>query len=538
LDQTLAHKGLIYSKSFGVTMTMGHLAFIVLIALVAPQVDAWGTSSGALMRGLSAQSRKMDDWWAQFDQLWTAHQKLIAQNPNILCMVPDWEDVLDDLKTAEKKIILVEGGLIAMKEQLKQIRAILESADLGGKSGLHCEKTPTESICIALKALDMDADQKQIKLNREKSEVKNEIIRVETYNCNCKWEEWKNAFGPCTPECGDGTHTETRKILWPHRNDGTKCKDSDATKTEYCTNGCCPVNCAWADWESWESCPKECKAGPNYRERVRKIERQGECISGGGIACVNSDANGKEECNIVAVLNGQIQDKKDKIKALKKLIETYKQKLCEPNPCMNGGVCFEGVCTCAKGWTGVHCKTDDLCTPNPCQNGGACKQGVCTCTGGWKGSRCTEKDVDPGFGFQLGSSSEEKDDRCLAQANCAIPFYYDGVEYDGCTARDLSKAERDAGLTWCSLEVNWRGNHVEGRWGHCAQSGCSGVGCQAEDPCVFPVKYDGKTYDKCTAVDLSSEDIAQGKTWCATQLDNDGQYMSGRWGYCSEGCQK
>jgi len=392
LDQTLAHKGLIYSKSFGVTMTMGHLAFIVLIALVAPQVDAWGTSSGALMRGLSAQSRKMDDWWAQFDQLWSAHKKLIAQNPNILCMVPDWEDVLDDLKTAEKKIILVEGGLIAMKEQLKQIRAILESADLGGKSGLHCEKTPTESICIALKALDMDADQKQIKLNREKSEVKLEIIRVETYNCNCKWEEWKGDFGACTPECGDGTHTETRKILWPHRNDGAKCKDSDATKTEYCTNGCCPVNCAWADWESWESCPKECKAGPNYRERVRKIERQGECISGGGIACVNSDANGKEECNIVAVLNGQIQDKKDKIKALKKLIETYKQKLCEPNPCMNGGVCFEGVCTCAKGWTGVHCKTDDLCTPNPCQNGGACKQGVCTCTGGWKGSRCTEKE--------------------------------------------------------------------------------------------------------------------------------------------------
>jgi len=443
LDQTLAHKGLIYSKSFGVTMTMGHLAFIVLIALVAPQVDAWGTSSGALMRGLSAQSRKMDDWWAQFDQLWSAHKKLIAQNPNILCMVPDWEDVLDDLKTAEKKIILVEGGLIAMKEQLKQIRAILESADLGGKSGLHCEKTPTESICIALKALDMDADQKQIKLNREKSEVKLEIIRVETYNCNCKWEEWKGDFGACTPECGDGTHTETRKILWPHRNDGAKCKDSDATKTEYCTNGCCPVNCAWADWESWESCPKECKAGPNYRERVRKIERQGECISGGGIACVNSDANGKEECNIVAVLNGQIQDKKDKIKALKKLIETYKQKLCEPNPCMNGGVCFEGVCTCAKGWTGVHCKTDDLCTPNPCQNGGACKQGVCTCTGGWKGSRCTEKVIVASSGFTNGGCYQDNGSRMLrdkrnmnlrnnSPSNCrnfCRGYRYFGVQY-------------------------------------------------------------------------------------------------------------
>jgi len=99
--------------------------------------------------------------------------------------------------------------------------------------------------------------------------------------------------------------------------------------------------------------------------------------------------------------------------------------LCEPNPCMNGGECSkgvctcpkgykgdkcqidelcptdtcknfshcsQGVCTCAKGWTGTNCEIHENCSPNPCQNGGVCDYGVCTCDKGWLGNHC-EKDA-------------------------------------------------------------------------------------------------------------------------------------------------
>ena len=33
---------------------------------------------------------------------------------------------------------------------------------------------------------------------------------------------------------------------------------------------------------------------------------------------------------------------------------------CEPQPCLNGGTCTDGInsftCTCAEGWTGDHCE--------------------------------------------------------------------------------------------------------------------------------------------------------------------------------------
>ena len=37
---------------------------------------------------------------------------------------------------------------------------------------------------------------------------------------------------------------------------------------------------------------------------------------------------------------------------------------CDPNPCMNGGVCTDGIdaytCTCAAGYTGENCEESTL----------------------------------------------------------------------------------------------------------------------------------------------------------------------------------
>ena len=74
----------------------------------------------------------------------------------------------------------VEDGLKALKAQLVAIREILEHATWGTTSGLHCQKTPEEPICKALKELDDLADEKQKRLDGEKKIVDDEITRIKT----------------------------------------------------------------------------------------------------------------------------------------------------------------------------------------------------------------------------------------------------------------------------------------------------------------------------------------------------------------------
>jgi len=345
---------------------MGRFAiFVASLATIAALVDAGCVGGGCgvdrtgevmgVMKLADVSDRTMDVWWGKFDELWLAHEATLAGDKDILCK-PEWKNVLKHLKETKKMILLVDSGLVALKTQLKMIRAILEGAH-GSKSGLHCKTTDkTNAICIVLDKLDMEANQKQEKLDEEKAQVDREITRVENHSCDCKWPDFTGNWGECSPDCGPGTQTETREPLWEHRNAGKPCADIDATRDQECTNGCCPVHCEWAIWEAWGSCPKVCKKEPNFRQRIREIKVDGVCIERGGTACVNADANDKEECNIIAVMNKQIADKKVKIAALKALIELYKEKLCEPTPCLNGGKCFMGECHCAEGWTGTHCK--------------------------------------------------------------------------------------------------------------------------------------------------------------------------------------
>ena len=50
---------------------------------------------------------------------------------------------------------------------------------------------------------------------------------------------------------------------------------------------------------------------------------------------------------------------------------------CDPNPCRNGGTCFDLVnqfqCSCPAGTSGQLCEINvDDCLENPCQHGGTC----------------------------------------------------------------------------------------------------------------------------------------------------------------------
>jgi len=410
---------------------MGRFAiFMASLATIAALVDAGCVGGGCgvdrtgevmgVMKLADVSDRTMDVWWGKFDELWLAHEATLAGDKDILCK-PEWKNVLKHLKETKKMILLVDSGLVALKTQLKMIRAILEGAH-GSKSGLHCKTTDkTNAICIVLDKLDMEANQKQEKLDEEKAQVDREIARVENHSCDCKWPDFTGDWGECSPDCGPGTQTETRKPLWHKRNAGKPCQDSDATRDQECTNGCCPVHCEWAQWQEWGSCPKECKKEPNFRERIREIKVDGVCIERGGTACVNADANDEKECNIIAVMNKQIADKKVKIAALKALIELYKEKLCEPTPCLNGGKCFMGECHCAEGWTGTHCKERakihcawaEWTAWSPCTE---------QCGGGFK-SRSREEAVEADHGGEKcqGSTIETKECNTDACHVCSQP---------------------------------------------------------------------------------------------------------------------
>ncbi len=48
---------------------------------------------------------------------------------------------------------------------------------------------------------------------------------------------------------------------------------------------------------------------------------------------------------------------------------------------------------------------------------------------------------------------------------------------------------------------------------------------------MFPFKYGGQTFDRCTSTDAAAWSV-----WCATHVDKDGVVEEGKWGDCSEGC--
>ena len=58
-------------------------------------------------------------------------------------------------------------------------------------------------------------------------------------------------------------------------------------------------------------------------------------------------------------------------------------------------------------------------------------------------------------------------------------------------------------------------------------------------PCIFPFKYDGVIYHKCTTAGVEERglNIRRASAWCSTLNDNSGEYVSGNMGVCESACQ-
>ena len=56
-------------------------------------------------------------------------------------------------------------------------------------------------------------------------------------------------------------------------------------------------------------------------------------------------------------------------------------------------------------------------------------------------------------------------------------------------------------------------------------------GREKQKKCVFPFKYEGKTYNKCTRDNSENR-----KSWCAFKVNRAGVAVNGKWADCDKGC--
>ena len=106
---------------------------------------------------------------------------------------------------------------------------------------------------------------------------------------DCQWSEWQ--YGLCSRECGSGERRIFRTERVRAQNGGRPCF-GDRTKTEYCNNQDCPIDCQWSAWKKEGECSKSCGNGG----KQIFVRRQEIKAKNGGKPCSGSDST-IETCN-------------------------------------------------------------------------------------------------------------------------------------------------------------------------------------------------------------------------------------------------
>jgi len=135
----------------------------------------------------------------------------------------------------------------------------------------------------------------------------------------------------------------------------------------------------------------------------------------------------------------------------------------------------------------------------------------------------------------------------LSGRRCIFPFKYRGKTYRQCTLDNSSNRR-----AWCAYRVGRDGiTAVNGEWEDCDTSTCSirppipnpnnGVcrtnsGPAAGRKCVFPFRYQGKTYRDCAEWKWRGPN--NGRYWCSTKTTLFGRHIGGRgnYGFCNSNC--
>ena len=128
--------------------------------------------------------------------------------------------------------------------------------------------------------------------------------------------------------------------------------------------------------------------------------------------------------------------------------------------------------------------------------------------------------------------------KTLDDTICVFPFKYQDVEYYQCTYASSP-------TPWCATKVDSNGTVVTNNWGDCANTQTSA--CPTEDltkptctaitgdACVFPFRYLGIVYNKCSDV-TGVTGVDNNQAWCSTEVTTGGEHVEGKAAVCPNTC--
>ncbi|XP_041479561.1 basement membrane-specific heparan sulfate proteoglycan core protein-like [Lytechinus variegatus] len=109
---------------------------------------------------------------------------------------------------------------------------------------------------------------------------------------------------------------------------------------------------------------------------------------------------GFDGCITEVEIDGEPLDLVEGASASQHIEDCGENLLCQKGECQNGATCtptpdnLEYTCTCASGFTGIHCESEvgSCSVDQPCQNGGRCEPVdggyICLCSLGFSGNMC------------------------------------------------------------------------------------------------------------------------------------------------------
>ncbi|XP_078485768.1 uncharacterized protein LOC100177897 [Ciona intestinalis] len=121
------------------------------------------------------------------------------------------------------------------------------------------------------------------------STIQSQTCNTQCCPVNCQWYSWTD-FNSCSVSCGGGTQSRSRSVAVFAFCGGNSCP-GEPTDTRVCNTHCCPVNCQWSSWNSFNSCSVSCGGG--NQTRSRSVAITAFC---GGNSCLGNNTDGRE-CN-------------------------------------------------------------------------------------------------------------------------------------------------------------------------------------------------------------------------------------------------
>ncbi|CAL4100599.1 unnamed protein product, partial [Meganyctiphanes norvegica] len=84
-----------------------------------------------------------------------------------------------------------------------------------------------------------------------------------------------------------------------------------------------------------------------------------------------------------------------------------------------------------------------------------------------------------------------------------------------------------ASYHWCSTSTDTKHNHHTGYWQWCTEVYQECLPCFSHSSCTFPFRYRGKLHHNCTTAYSS-------QLWCSTVTDSNHDHYTGYWDYCDQ----